>query len=85
MLQEGSEVATASPRKEAIAAAEGIDGLCKSGKKDEASKKGQEMYGKNEHFKKAVDAAAEGWKVKDVSKFAYCGIGFVEAKSRMQN
>ena len=41
------------------------------------------MYGNSAHFKKAVDEAAKGWKVKDVSKFSYCGIGFVEAKSRM--
>lgn len=72
-------------KKEALAAAEEIDQLCKAGKKEEASKKGQEMYGKNAHFKKAIDAAAAGWKISDVSKFGYCGVGFVEAKSRMKN
>lgn len=72
-------------KKEAMAGAEEIDKLCKAGKKDEASKKGQELYGKNAHFKKNVDAAAKGWKVDDMSKFAYCGIGFVEAKTRMEH
>jgi hypothetical protein len=77
-------VGCSKDKQEAVTAAEEIEGLCKSGKKDEAAKKGADMYSKNTVFKKSVDAAAANWKVSDVSKFSYCGVAFVEATSRMK-
>ena len=59
-----------------------VEAACKEDK-DEAVKLGQQWYGKNEVFKKAVDAASKTWEVKDVSKFNYCGVMFKEVKTRI--
>ena len=72
-------------KEEAKQGAEQIEAACKSDKKDDASKLGAELYGKNEVFKKAVDGAAQTWNVADVSKFNYCGVAFVEVKTRIDN
>lgn len=77
-------VACNKDKDEAVKAADEISAACKDDK-DKAQKLGEEWYGKNEVFKKAVDAAAETWKVSDVSKFGYCTVGFSEAKVRMAN
>jgi hypothetical protein len=77
--------ACSKAKEEAIAGAAQIDAACKAKKDDEASKLGADFYAKNEVFKKAVDGAAGTWKVSDVSKFNYCGVAFVEVKSRIEN
>ena len=71
-------------KSEAQQGAKDVDAACKKSK-DEGSKLGQEWFGKNEVFKKAVEGAMGTWKVNDAKDFPYCGPAFIEAKSRIDN
>ncbi len=72
-------------KEEALEGMKAVEAACKDDKA-KGNELGNEWYGKNEAFKKAVDGAAGTWKIKDVSKFQYCGSpAFSEAKMRLEN
>jgi hypothetical protein len=71
-------------KSEAQQGAKDVEAACKEDR-DEGLKLGREWYGKNDVFKEAVDAASQTWKVSDADKFNYCGVMFVEVKSRIDN
>ena len=72
-------------KSEALEGVKAVEAAC-SEDKEKGQKLGKEWYAKNEVFKKAVDGASQTWKLKDVSRFNYCGSpAFSEAKVRMEN
>lgn len=82
-LASTSLLACDKTKSEAQQGAKDVKAACDEDK-EKGQKLGKEWYGKNEVFKKAIDDTAAGWKVK-AENFNYCGVTFVEAKSRIEN
>ncbi len=70
-------------KKEAQAAAKEIKAACDAKDKDKATELGKDAYAKNPAFKEAVDQAAVTWKVDDVDRFAYCGVGMAQVRGML--
>ena len=68
-------------KEDAIEAASEVRQLCKENKKDQAAKKGAEMYEGNPVFQACVDDSAANWNQRD--SYNYCGPAFQEASRKM--